>query len=266
MTMPSPFEMGRAIGGNVAGAVHRSSQGSTMDNILKQAQETGDPTQFNNIMSQILQRVDPENQANVINAVKQRQQQLQQKDYYQSQGLNPNIANMPESIQKEIVKWQASPDQNKMQPLLTGLDIVSRQRDLLKKGNLGPKVAFTGTGRKAGSTFSKEGIKDRAEYQRLGKSLISLATTIPIRNRLEFETLSQGLYDPNAKQEEIEGALEGMQRIIQNNLGATGSPQQQQPQADQLMQQQQPQQFMPGQTATNPQTGKTITFNGTNWE
>jgi len=72
MSMPSPFEMGARIGGNIGGAGHRAMQRSSIDDILQQAQQTGDPTQFNNIMGQILRNVDPENRADVINAVKQR--------------------------------------------------------------------------------------------------------------------------------------------------------------------------------------------------
>jgi len=280
MSMPSPFEMGRAIGGNVSGGISEGLENNRIDQILQQAQASGDPAQVQNIMNQIITRVSPEKRPVVAEALQNRHQQLvkgmqkqQAASYYQSQGLDPKLADLDPGLQKEILKRQTSQDQTKIQPLLTGLDVVNRQKELLKRGNLGPKVAFTGTGRKAGSTFSKQGIKDRAEYQRLGKSLISLATTIPIRNRLEFETLSQGLYDPNAKQEEIEGALEGMERIIRDNLGATGVQQQipgqvpaSAPQQPPAQMQPDQQQYIKGQTATNPQTGQTLTFNGVSWE
>jgi len=111
MTMPSPYELGKATGGSIMGAGHRAIQGSTMDDILKQAQETGDPTQFNNIMSQILQRVDPENQANVINAVKQRQQQLQQQqggaalaNILEKPEMAEQFSQLPLDLQKEVTK------------------------------------------------------------------------------------------------------------------------------------------------------------------
>jgi len=270
MTMPSPYEVGAKIGGNLAGIGHRAMQRSSMDDIIQQAQQTGDPTQLNNIMGQILKNIDPENRKDVIAAVQQRQQQFQKQQqksqaakYYQSQGMDPNIANLDINLQRDIIKNQTSTDRAKMQPFLTGLDIINRQRELLKQGNLGPKVAVIGTGRKIGSSWTKQGIKDRSEYERLGKSLISLATSIPIRNRLEFEILSEGLFDPTKKKEEIEGALEGMERIIRNNLGTLGGQQQVESQTQMKTQQQQ---YVKGQTATNPKTGKTLTFNGSSWE
>lgn len=277
MSMPSPFEMGRAIGGNVSGGISEGLENNRIDQILQQAQASGDPAQVQNIMNQIITRVSPEKRPVVAEALQNRHQQLvkgmqkqQAAAYYQSQGLDPNIAGLDPGLQKEILKRQTSADQSKKQPLLTGLDIVKRQRELLKRGNLGPKLAVIGTGRKAGSTWTKEGIKDRSEYERLGKSLISLATTIPIRNRLEFETLSEGLFDPNKKREEIEGALEGMERIITDNLGVMGNQKQQMPgqapSPSPQEQQAQQQQYIKGQSATNPQTGQTLTFNGVNWE
>lgn len=264
MNMPSPFEMGRAVGGNVSGGIREGVENIHIDDILREAQASGDPEQIQNIMNEVITRVSPEKRPIVAQALQQKLQQLQQNrqkqeaaSYYQSQGLDPKLATLDPNLQKEILKRSQSTDQSKMQPLLTGLDIVNRQKELLKGGNLGPKVALVGTGRKAGSTFSKQGIKDRAEYERLGKTLISLATNISIRNRFEFEKLSEGLFDPTKKQEEIEGVLEGMERIIRDNLGAAGIPKQQQESQEQ---------FVKGQTATNPQTGQTIIFNGVKWE
>lgn len=95
------------------------------------------------------------------------------------------------------------------------LDILKRQREILDTGHLGPKLSVIGTGRKAGSTFSKEGQSLRSEYERLGKALIQHSSNIPIRNRQEFEVLAHDLYDPNKTQEEIKGILDAMERILQ---------------------------------------------------
>lgn len=266
MGMPTPFEMGRLIGGNVSGGIaeglERRQDRSVMDEIMQKAANAS-PEEAQNMMNQIIRNVSPQNRDAAIqmmqNAYKQKQSNLERQSaaqYYQSQGLNPNIANLPEGIQKEIVKGQKQ--QKEDHSLNSALDIINRQKSLLKKGNLGPKLAILGTGRKAGSTFTKEGIKDRAEYERLGKALISKATTIPIRNRLEFETLADKLYDPLAKQEEIEGSLLAMERIIRNSMGMAvegGEPSK--PEESQ---------YVVGQTATNPQTGEKLIFNGFKWE
>ena len=111
----------------------------------------------------------------------------------------------------------------RQQTLKGGLETINRQRQLLQGGHLGSKFAIFGTGRKWGSGMSKQGIKDRLEYETLGKSLIPLASSIKnIRNLREFNVLSAKLYDPYLKQEEIAGVLDGMEKIIQNSLTEEG--------------------------------------------
>lgn len=66
--------------------------------------------------------------------------------------------------------------------------------------------------------FGGEQARERGEYEQLGKSLISLASTIPIRNKAEFETLAANLYDPSIRDSEREGILNAMEFIIQQGL------------------------------------------------
>ena len=139
----------------------------------------------------------------------------------QGQGVSPEAI---KPYQESFPKYQAEANkqeaagrkqQEGLEPYRRGLDILSQQRKLLEKGNLGPLV---GLGSRKG-WFGEEGRKDRAEYERLGKALISLGSNIPIRNRQEFETLAEGLFDPTKDQKEIEGTLDAMQQIIQGQLG-----------------------------------------------
>jgi hypothetical protein len=92
-----------------------------------------------------------------------------------------------------------------------GLDTLNRMRQLRSKGNLGRGSSIIGA-------FGGETAKDRGEYEQLGKSLISLASTIPIRNQMEFQTLSEKLYDPSITDAEAEGTINAMQRILEGNL------------------------------------------------
>jgi len=92
-----------------------------------------------------------------------------------------------------------------------GIQTVKEMRDIGKKGNLG-----VGTGIR--KVFSGEAAKDAGTYEQLGKSLIQLSTTIPIRNKLEFETLAEKLYDPSIRDAEREGILDAMENILNRSL------------------------------------------------
>jgi len=132
----------------------------------------------------------------------------QQKQQESQTKVEENIAKEQRHREDETLKKEA--------PIKGALQIVEEQKELLKTGNLG---RFLGLGqRKFGSTLSKEGIKDRAKYGRLGKSLIQHSSNINIRNRAEFETLAEGLTDPTLHQSEIEGNLEAIEKILQNQL------------------------------------------------
>lgn len=105
------------------------------------------------------------------------------------------------------------------------LDILARQRELQKTGHLGPKIGIGGTGRKAGSTFTEEGRKIRAEYEQLGKALVQAAAPLKITNRNEFNLYAEKLHDPNLNNEQIEGILNALEKIIRTSTPETSIPQ-----------------------------------------
>ena len=87
-------------------------------------------------------------------------------------------------------------------------------RQLGKGGRLGKTLTR--------GIFGGEQAKERGEYEQLGKSLISLASTIPIRNKAEFETLAENLYNPSIRDAEREGILNAMEQIINQGLQEHG--------------------------------------------
>ena len=100
----------------------------------------------------------------------------------------------------------------KKAPLHSALGIVEEMRNIRKKGNLGVGTSW--------SPFASTQ-KDAAQYEQLGKSLISYASTIPVRNQMEFETLAEQLYDPTLTDAKAEGILNAMERIISGSLEDT---------------------------------------------
>lgn len=118
-----------------------------------------------------------------------------------------------ESITKpnKIDKTAIEQDEKK-KTLNSAIKRVDEMIGLRKKGNLG-------TGSNITKYFSNDIAKDFGSYEQLGKSLIQLSTTIPIRNRQEFETLAEKLYDPTILDAEALGMLEKLRGILEDSLG-----------------------------------------------
>jgi len=178
--------------------------GGLADNIgpaIEKYQQNQNQTQQNKLASQLLgfdaSSLDPQT----------RNQMLMES--FKQQGA--------ENIQRNKFANEMQKNQEKqlenLVPLQGAMDTLNRMKLLRKKGNLG-----------IGSTYSpfEETRKQAGEYEQLGKSLIQYSTNIPIRNRIEFETLAEGLYDPTITDAKAEGILNAMERIIKNSLQAAG--------------------------------------------
>jgi hypothetical protein len=119
--------------------------------------------------------------------------------------INRQLSNQAAQQEK-----QAKAQEN-LAPLEAGIKTIQTMRDIGKKGRLGRGSGISGS-------FGGVSAKDRSEYERLGKSLISLSSNIPIRNKAEFETLASDLYDPSLPDETREGILNAMEQIIEQNM------------------------------------------------
>lgn len=120
---------------------------------------------------------------------------------------------------EELKGQQPSKDEMKAEEkahnIQGALDTVKKMREIRGKGNIGGWV-------KAGThLLGGETARDKGEYEQLGKSLISYSSNIPIRNRLEFETLAERLYDASITDAEAEGVLNAMEKILSDSLGAS---------------------------------------------
>lgn len=129
-------------------------------------------------------------------------------------------AQASEEIQKEknkIEKGKISAnksqrkDLEKVNNVISGLKTIEEMEKIGAKGNLGRGSGVL-------KHINSETAKDFGKYEQLGKSLIQLSTTIPIRNRQEFETLAEKLYDPTIRDAERQGILEAMKLILTNSI------------------------------------------------
>lgn len=207
-----------------------------------------------------------ENNMNDANAYEKLQLGLEKSNISPSKRIETqkSLNEMRKSINErdKVLNDQVKANQanhEKQQALLGAKKRVQEQKNRIASGHIGPKTSFIGSGRKYGSTWSSEGQKIRGEYEQAGKSLIQYASSIPIRNRLEFETLGEKLYDPNLTQEEAAGTYKAMEDIINDSLSAVGykdkgeSVSQEKPKVGE------------GQTATGP-NGQKIIFKGGQWQ
>lgn len=123
-------------------------------------------------------------------------QQQQQKQAFEMQGKQ-------QKLQQE--------QEEKVVPLKGALERVNEMKYLRKKGNLGRGIGIT-------SLIGGEAGRDKGAYETLGNSLISYATNIPIRNKIEFEKLAGRISDPSITDAEAEGILDSLEQIINNSL------------------------------------------------
>jgi len=125
-----------------------------------------------------------------------------------------DFSGMSPEIKKEFVKLytgaRSQKEQEKHQMLATGLGTIQEMRNLLK--STGPSNWFQ-------SLIPGETQKERAEFAQLGKSLIPLVSAgVSIRNQREFDEYKKVLTDPNAQQSKIEGALNGLENLLQRQV------------------------------------------------
>jgi len=135
-------------------------------------------------------------------------QQKQEQKFGQDVDLQKQKYDFENQAKAEKLRGE---NKEKLAPLQGAKDTLKRMKSLRKKGNLGIGASY--------SPYSSTR-KDAGEYEQLGKSLIQHATNIPIRNRVEFETLAEKLYDPNITDAAAEGILDAMDTILNNSLKA----------------------------------------------
>lgn len=217
MSMPSPFELGRAIGGNIGGALQGASDTGNINKILQQSAQANDAQNMDNVIGQILQRVSPQNQEAAFKMLQQQKNDIlakQQRDsrqkYYKESELGEEFINLPDKEREIILQNKFKPVKGQ-EELETARDLILSQMERITSGHLGP--IFGGPGVKSrewGSTTSPEGKATRASFKEIGKMLISMSSSMPIKNREQFKILAEKLYDPTLDVNELKGTYEAL--------------------------------------------------------
>lgn len=105
------FEMGSAVGGNIASGISGGLESIAMNQILEQAKKSKDPNANPDAMNQILQRIKDPEKRQVATQILQKEidktAKEQAREFYRRNGFDPGIADQPEAVQKELIKLKA---------------------------------------------------------------------------------------------------------------------------------------------------------------
>ena len=158
-----------------------------------------------------------------LNAMLQQKQQRRQgtalADYLGRPELAAQLGAFPSEIQQEIARSHLNVNvmkqQEKQNNIQMGLETIDKMRQLIPSA--GPTNFIQGL-------FGGETTKNRAELETLGRSLIPLvAAGVPIRNQREFDEYRKIITNPNSRQSELEGALNGLQGLFERALTHSGN-------------------------------------------
>ena len=223
MSTLSPFEIGRAIGSNVSRGIRGASERSSIDDILEQANASGNPEDVDNAIGQILTRVSPERQQAALQVLGQKQQQIQsqqRRKALESQGIGGDIDALDPALQKEIIKAKSTAKPVEADSKRHVQDAFNRVSEILESGNTG----FSPLG------ITPQGRQQRAELDTLSEVFIS--NLIPLLNpkgtiskeRFNYiKNLAPSSWDTDAK---IKGKLKALSDIfgLEGSMGGQGGP------------------------------------------
>jgi len=223
MSMPSPFELGRSIGGNVAGGIQEGQELGAIDTILQQAAQSNDPNAVNNAMSQIISKVSPQNQGAALQFLQSKQAALQPDltpyQAVQTQLRERELSQKEAKEEERAAEWEYTQHKdfkkevvnNYNESLMTD-SRLKRMKALNKKGTLTTPAtaAFLD---KFGIPIGVLGSPDSEEFDKLSKDFLkSISSYFPGRvNIVEVENFLKTI--PS-----LMNSQEGRNRIIDNLL------------------------------------------------
>lgn len=202
MTTPSPFQIGAAVGSNISGAFKQQRDISAIDQILQQANSTGDESDVEDAMRQIISKVSPERQSAALNILKGKQQQIQAEKQAQQKSQN-------KTANPEVQKW-AYKELEKKAPIQALTNSISELRKLNKLGATGPYSGRVPSGlANAESDAIRKAIDANAiQILNVHKSMFPRGLT-----QGEFKTLSEKLVSSKNTQEANDAILDAYDKL-----------------------------------------------------
>lgn len=112
---PTAFEISQSMSNTFGNLKKKRRDVSAIDEILTQANQSGDPEDLNNAMNQILSRVSPERQQAALSVLEKRYKEIQSRlegpkkeSAYSEAGLDPSIRYLDPKAQAQIIKGKQS--------------------------------------------------------------------------------------------------------------------------------------------------------------
>jgi hypothetical protein len=215
MSMPSSFELGGKISGNVSRGIQGARDKSAIDEILGKASASEDPQAMQTAFQSILQNVSPDRQPQALQILQskvQEQTQQRQQQAYQEQGLNPNL---PEGLNKEILKTKGQAG------VKSNLDSVGKTLDSIED-----LIGKEGIGLSGGWNPSSEARFNRGQFQSLQAAVLPLFKSMFPRGMTEkeFKFINEN-YIPQVSDtnETQKGKIKGLRQLLGQNSGQQGA-------------------------------------------
>lgn len=199
----------QGLGQQIQSGLQKNRESNALAAILPGIQSAETPEdQINQLLSGILDpNISQQQKQNFINSANVLSQlsRSQETSRLRQEEIERRIQAAEEKKQEKL--------REKVAPVESGLQTLDRMEQLLPNLGLGSGVQSF--------FFGGEVAEDKAEFERLGKSLIQLsAGGLIVRSQKEFETLARGLTDATVRTSTLKGTLRGLRRILQQNLNS----------------------------------------------
>jgi hypothetical protein len=161
MVNPSPFEVGRQVGTNFASTMRNMRDEGAIEQILAQADSSGDPEVMQRSIGQILSQVSPERQRlavqylqNAYQGIQARKQEAAKREAAAKYFGSEEAANLPPQVQAQLAKDRAK--QERLAQFGIGGDLMPSGQAIMPQSGDAQGVQSNAQQKRSLSDFSDE--------------------------------------------------------------------------------------------------------------